>query len=134
MASIDAEVVKHALQVARDHGFAEVELANGEAQFRASLEPAARKKPQVSGVIDEPDAPPETTFLSIKATHVGYFREDEGKLVIGNHIAKGDVVASISTLGLANDVESTVAGEIVEVLVKDGDAVEFGQAIARVKP
>lgn len=134
MASIDAEVVKHALQVARDHGFAEVELANGEAQFRASLEPATRSKIQATGVVDESDFPPETSLLSIKATHVGYFREDEGKLEVGYHVAKGDVVASISTLGLANDVESTVAGEIVEVLVKDGDAVEFGQAIARVKP
>jgi acetyl-CoA carboxylase biotin carboxyl carrier protein len=133
MAGIDAEVVKHALKVAREHGFAELELANGEAHFRATLEPSPRSaKVAVELTVD--GVPVEPELLAIKANHVGYFRDEVGKLEVGQVVAKGDVVASIATLGLANDVESTVAGEIVEVLVTDGDAVQFGQVIARVKP
>ena len=46
---------------------------------------------------------------------------------------KGEIVASIAALGLNNDVESPVSGEIIEVLVKPDQAVEFGQALALVK-
>ena len=34
---------------------------------------------------------------------------------------------------IANDVEASVGGEVVEVLVEDGQAVEFGQVLAKVK-
>jgi acetyl-CoA carboxylase biotin carboxyl carrier protein len=133
MAGIDAEVVKHALKVAREHGYAELELANGEAWFRATLEPGP-KKPKPVPITSIDGEPAEQPLLAIKANHVGYFRNGEGKLEVGEVVAKGDVVASIAALGLANDVESTVAGTIVEILVKDGDAVQFGQVLAQVKP
>lgn len=134
MASIDAEVVKHALQVARDHGFAEVELANGETQFRASLEVIPRKRPRPEATDSDDVAGEETTLLPLKSSYVGYLRLDGGKLEVGQVIAKGDVVASVATLGLANELESSVTGEIVEVFVMDGDPVQFGQVLAQVKP
>ena len=134
MASIDADVVKHALTVARDYGFAEVELVNGEARFVATLEPAPRKK-KVAKPVGGPESINDACdLLSIKANHVGYLRAEGGKLNVGEYVEKGDAVASIATLGLANDVESTVSGEIVEVFVKDGDPVQFGQILAQVKP
>jgi len=133
MAGIDAEVVKHALKVAREYGFAELELANGEAHFHATLEPSP-KSAKVAPPLNTNGEVAEPEFLAIKANHVGYFRDEGGKLEVGQVISKGDVVASIATLGLANDVESTVTGEIVEVLVMDGDAVQYGQVIAWVKP
>ena len=34
---------------------------------------------------------------------------------------------------LMNEIESEVDGEIAEVLVKNGEAVEFGQPLFRVK-
>lgn len=134
MASIDADVVKHALTVAREYGFAEVELTNGESRFSASLEPAPRRKKPAPPTHDENGVAIVPELLAVKATHVGYLRAEGGKLQVGQVIAKGDVVASIATLGLANDVESSVSGEIVEVLVKDGDSVQFGQVLAKVKP
>jgi acetyl-CoA carboxylase biotin carboxyl carrier protein len=133
MASIDSDVVKHALKVAREHDYAEVELTNGEAAFRATLEPTSKKAKAAAAKASD-DALTGADLLPVKATHVGYFRADGGKLSVGQTIGKGDVVASIASLGLANDVESAVSGEIVEVLVKDGDAVQFGQVLAQVRP
>ncbi len=135
MASIDAEVVKHALQVARDHGFAEVELANGQAHFRATLEKVAKKKsaPSPAGSASS-SAPGAPEFQSIRANHVGYFRAEDSQLVVGNRVTKGEVIGSIATLGLANELEASVTGEIVEVMVGEGDPVQFGQVLAKVKP
>jgi acetyl-CoA carboxylase biotin carboxyl carrier protein len=132
MASIDAEVVKHALQVARDHGFAEVEIANGEAQFRATLERVSAKPSAPTHAEPEPILAGDEVY--IRANHVGYYRADGAKLEVGQSIEKGDVVATIAALGLANDLESPVSGVVTEVLAKEGDPVQYGQVLAKVKP
>jgi acetyl-CoA carboxylase biotin carboxyl carrier protein len=133
MASIDADVVRHALQVARDHGFAEVEIANETSHFRAILEPVKKAKKLADQAVVQSDDSAKSELQPIRASHVGFFHADGGRLEVGQVVAKGDPIASISALGLANEVESTVSGEIVEVLVQDGDAVEFGQPLAMVK-
>ncbi len=134
MASIDLEVVKHALSVAREHGFAEVELANGDARFSASLEAIPRKK-KAAAVVQTPiQSDPISGLFPIKAGFVGYLRSAGSKLAVGQSVDKGESVASIATLGLSNDVEASATGEIVEVLVNDGDPVQFGQVLAQVKP
>lgn len=133
MSTIDADVVRHALQVARENGFAEVEILHGDASFRATFEPNAKKKAEPSPAPETSDAPAMESIMPILSRHVGYFRSDGGKLSVGQVVAKGDSVASISSLGLSNDVEASIGGEIIEVLVQDGEPVEFGQALAMVK-
>ena len=76
----------------------------------------------------------EPALLPIKANQVGYYRPAGKPLEVGLTVSKGDVVAVISALGLANDLESPVEGEVVEVLVADGEPVQFGQVLAQVKP
>lgn len=133
MSELDLEIVRHALGLARANGFAEVELAVGENSFSASLAPGA---PAGVGTptSSSPDAVPAEPPLSpIKATLVGYYREAKVPLADGQTVQKGDVVAVIVALGLANDVESTVSGEVVEVLVQPESPVEYGQPLALVR-
>lgn len=132
MASLDLEVLRHALTIARERGYAEVEVADGDAEFKAKLEPAP-KRPKAAAVAASSD-PEEPKLLTVNATQVGYYRPSENPLEVGRKVAKGDIVAVISALGLANDVEANVEGEVVQVLVQDGDPVQFGQALAQVKP
>ena len=73
-----------------------------------------------------PAAPSE-----IKATLVGYYREAKEPIAVGRTIRKGDPVGTIEALGIVTDVTSKVEGEIVEVLVEPGQAVEYGQVLAR---
>jgi biotin carboxyl carrier protein len=46
----------------------------------------------------------------------------------------GQVVGSIETLNVLNEVESTVAGRVVEVKAEEGQAVEYGQPLIAVEP
>ncbi len=132
MPGLDAELIKHALTVAREHGFAEVEIEANGARFAANLEKAKRapNPPPTSAQTEEHKS---NGFLDIKATLVGYYNQAKPALEAGKTVSKGDVVAVISALGLDNDVESPHSGEVAEVLVSDGDPVQFGQVIARVK-
>ena len=132
MSNLDLELVRHALSVARKHGFAEVELGVGEESFSAKLDPAPPKsKTKKSAAIEA--ASTESELQNVVATLVGYYREAKQPLQVGATINKGDVVAVISALGIANDVESKVSGEVVEVLVEPNQPVEYGQVLARVK-
>jgi len=131
MANLDVEVVRHALTVARQHGFAEVELGVGDDSFTARLDPAPKKggPRRTTG----PSEPPRPEFETIQATLVGYYRESKTPLRVGASVKKGDLVAIISALGIANDVESKLSGEVVEVMVEPNQPVQYGQALAKVK-
>ena len=52
---------------------------------------------------------------------------------VGSHIKKGDVVCIIEAMKLMNEIESEFDGEIVEILVKNGEPVEYGKPLFKVR-
>lgn len=82
-------------------------------------------------------APAEGTKI-IKAPIVGTFYQssapDEAPFVkVGDSVSEGDVVCIIEAMKFMNEVNSEVSGTITEILVKDGEFVEYGQELFRVK-
>ena len=130
MPGLHADTVRHALQFARKKGFAEVEIELDGSTFSATLE-KVKAKPKPAGAAEAEEA--LDIPVEIKSTLVGYYGLSKSPLEVGRTISKGDVVAVVSALGLANEIESEHGGEVVEVLVSDGDPVEYGQPLARVK-
>ncbi|HJV16596.1 MAG TPA: acetyl-CoA carboxylase biotin carboxyl carrier protein [Bacillales bacterium] len=51
----------------------------------------------------------------------------------GSKISKDSIVCIVEAMKLFNEIEAEVNGEIVEVLVKNGQLVEFGQPLFLVK-
>ena len=51
---------------------------------------------------------------------------------VGKKVKKGDVLCIIEAMKLMNEIESEFDGEIKEVLVKDGDVVEYGKPLFRI--
>lgn len=53
-----------------------------------------------------------------------------GALVaVGDRVKEGQLVGTIQSLNVLNEVETTVAGRVVEVHVQDGQPVEYGQLL-----
>ncbi len=52
----------------------------------------------------------------------------------GSKVSKDSIVCIVEAMKLFNEIEAEVDGEIVEVLVKNGQLVEFGQPLFLVKP
>jgi acetyl-CoA carboxylase biotin carboxyl carrier protein len=128
VATKDLELVKHALKVARDNGCSEVEIAQGAWEFKAILAPGVPPKKKSAKVQDE------AALKFLKSPYVGYFGWNDKALKKGQKVDRGDTIGVITSLGIENDVEANLGGEILEVLVKDGDPVEYGQPIASLKP
>lgn len=51
----------------------------------------------------------------------------------GSKVSKDSVVCIIEAMKLFNEIEAEINGEIVEILVKDGQLVEYGQPLFLVK-
>ncbi|MBX3120069.1 MAG: biotin/lipoyl-binding protein [Fimbriimonadaceae bacterium] len=134
MSELQLDQIRHALTVARQLGCTEVELEAGDLEFSARLS-AKRANPAVTSPDPARDVmtSPESPFREITAPCVGYYQDGKTPLKAGDEIKVGDLVGVVSALGLGNDVESSFSGTIEEVLVKDGDPVEYGQALARVR-
>lgn len=69
---------------------------------------------------------------------VGTFYESSGVgeksyVSIGSKIAPGDILCIVEAMKLMNEIESEVSGEIVEVLVENGNMVEYGQPLFKVR-
>lgn len=90
-------------------------------------ETVAAKEQKASGLIDvrspivgtfyqssSPDSPP---FVSLNDT-----------------IRTGDVLCIIEAMKLMNEIEAEISGTVVEILVENGQAVEYDQPLFRIKP
>jgi biotin carboxyl carrier protein len=136
MASIDLELLRHALTVARETGLHEVEVMVHGTSFHGTLESkgtkASRSSKDRAATRSTEVEPSVQTLQVIKSTAVGIFRI-EAKLAVGNEVKKGEKVGAIIALGISNDVLSSVTGKIEEVLVEENGIVEFGQILARVQ-
>lgn len=52
---------------------------------------------------------------------------------VGTAVKKGTVLCIVEAMKLMNEIESEFDGEVVEILVNNGDMVEYGQPLFRIK-
>lgn len=52
---------------------------------------------------------------------------------LGSQVTPKTVICIVEAMKLMNEIEAEVSGEIVEVLAKNGDLVEYGQPLFKIK-
>ena len=52
---------------------------------------------------------------------------------VGTIVKEGDTVCIVEAMKLMNEIESEFPGEVAEILVKDGEPVEYGTPLFRIK-
>ena len=57
----------------------------------------------------------------------------EPYIELGKDVKKGDVLCIIEAMKLMNEIESEYTGKVTEILVKDGEAVEYGTPLLRIE-
>ena len=53
---------------------------------------------------------------------------------VGDTIEAGQVLCIVEAMKLMNEIEADVAGEVVKMLVKNGQPIEYGQELFAVRP
>ena len=95
------------------------------AQAQETAPKAEAKAPELSGKIVK--SPIVGTFYAAPAPGKPPYAP------VGKTVAKGDILFIIESMKLMNEVTSEFDGTVAEILVKDGDAVEFDQPIMRLQ-
>lgn len=87
----------------------------------------------------EKEAPIDDANLSIiTSPMVGTYYssaspESPAFIEVGGTVSKGKVVCIIEAMKLMNEIESDYSGTVIECLAKDGDMVEYGQPLFKIK-
>lgn len=85
-----------------------------------------------------PKAALDANVQVIKSPLVGTFYsasapENPPFVKIGSKVSPDSVVAIIEAMKVMNEIQAEVSGEVVEVLVENGQTVEYGQPLFKVK-
>ena len=84
------------------------------------------------------DSIQEEKYKIIKSPMVGTFYSKpspnkETFVKTGDIVKKGQVICIVEAMKLMNEIESEFDGEIAEICVKDGDIVEYGHPLFKIK-
>ena len=80
----------------------------------------------------------EENYKIVKSPMVGTFYSKssptaEPYVKVGSKVKKGDILCIVEAMKLMNEIESEFDGEIVEICVNDGDMVDYGKALFKIK-
>lgn len=105
----------------------------------APAAPAGAPQPAASAPAADAAAPAEEKGISIiKSPMVGTFYrspspESPPFADIGKKVSADSVVCIIEAMKVMNEIQSEISGVITDMLVEDGEAVEYGQPLFKVK-
>jgi acetyl-CoA carboxylase biotin carboxyl carrier protein len=140
---ISIEQLRHLVHLLDRSDVSEVEVKRIEDGTRLVLRKAIASEEQtllsnqvVPQQAEEATATPvaENKFHSIVAPLVGIFHpwaKPRGKalVAVGDRVKEGQLVGSIQALNVIYEVEASASGRVVEILVQDGQPVEYGQPL-----
>jgi acetyl-CoA carboxylase biotin carboxyl carrier protein len=95
--------------------------------------------PASVGTQASPSAESATGFVDIRASMLGQFYSAPKPgaapfVTVGSKVNQETAIAIIEVMKLMNSICAGVQGEIVEILARDGELVEFDQVLMRVRP
>jgi acetyl-CoA carboxylase biotin carboxyl carrier protein len=125
-----ATVITHAVPMAA------VPMAAPPGQTSHSATAAA---PPPASTSTAPPAAAEEELHTVKSPIVGTFYEAPGPGALpfvkpGDQVAAGQVLCIIEAMKLMNEIEADASGEVVKVLVNNGQPVEYGQPLFAIRP
>ncbi|MFA5489014.1 MAG: acetyl-CoA carboxylase biotin carboxyl carrier protein [Candidimonas sp.] len=145
---MDLRKLKTLIDLVADSGIAELEITEGEGKVRiVKFSQAAQSVAPVQAVAAAPveaapvpaapaapAAPPEPVGHTVKAPMVGTFYRSPNPgaspfVEVGQAVKEGEPLCIIEAMKLLNEIEADKAGVIKEILVENGEPVEYGQPL-----
>ncbi|QQB35799.1 acetyl-CoA carboxylase biotin carboxyl carrier protein [Achromobacter deleyi] len=146
---MDLRKLKTLIDLVAESGIAELEITEGEGKvrivkFSQTLQPVAYHQPEAgvaAPVAAAPAAAPAAAEAApviqghvVKAPMVGTFYRSPNPgaapfIDVGQSVKEGDPLCIIEAMKLLNEIEADKSGVIKEILVENGEPVEYGQPL-----
>ncbi|GHO89549.1 acetyl-CoA carboxylase biotin carboxyl carrier protein [Dictyobacter formicarum] len=143
---VTLEQLRQLVSLIDSSDIAELEVRHGKTKTRIVLRKAAPAvveyaTPLASSASTEPvvESVTEQQPHVVTSPFVGFFQswsksKDQPLVKVGDAVKEGQHVAVIISIGVPNEVEAAVAGHVVELLVQDGEPVQYGQPLMTIMP
>ena len=130
--------LRELIELVSDSGVTELRIERGETRLFIKSAPAEVAAPQPAPLVATPVGAPvapaqpaSQSVLPITSPIVGSFFSAarpgaEPFVQVGDIIAPGQTVGIVAAMQVMNNIESELAGRVVEILVQNGLAVEYG--------
>ena len=147
---MDLRKLKTLIDLVAESDIAELEVTEGESKVRIvkssaqahnqlvmmqpqqQMQPAAPVIPGVAAAA--PAVPEEPAGYVVKSPMVGTFYRSSAPgtpayVEVGSTVKEGETVCIIEAMKLLNEIDTDVSGVITQILVENGQPVEFGQPL-----
>ncbi|MCK4462973.1 MAG: acetyl-CoA carboxylase biotin carboxyl carrier protein [Candidatus Omnitrophica bacterium] len=140
--------IEEMIDLMEKHGLTEINIEEEGIRIHLKKGPSGYEQIR-DGVISKPVTLPKEekaqtikeakNLTEIKSPMVGTFYSAPGPdtppfIEIGDTIKEGDVLCIIEAMKLMNEIKSEVKGKVSDILVENGEPVEFGQVLFLVEP
>jgi acetyl-CoA carboxylase biotin carboxyl carrier protein len=151
---MDLRKLKTLIDLVAESDIAELEVTEGESKVRivkssampqnqmVMMQPQGLQQhyaqpgaaPVAAPVASVPAAPAEPTGHVVKSPMVGTFYRSSAPgaaafVEVGSTIKSGDTLCIIEAMKLLNEIDADVSGVVTQILVENGQPVEFGQPL-----
>jgi acetyl-CoA carboxylase biotin carboxyl carrier protein len=154
----DLQKINELIKIMKENELVEVEIKHGDDRIflkRSQLQPILGRTVtavpvagtdvsvvsgmQTSGEVYPSGAQHREELVEIKSPLIGTFYatpspDSQPYVEVGSHVDAQAVVCIIEAMKVMNEIKAEHVGTIVEILVSNGQAVEYGQVLFRVKP
>ncbi len=150
---LDPKLIRRLARIMSSEGVTELSIEDPENGLKLALKRGQEPAPQLPGPVmlmpgaapaPAPAAPAAAAaglapgVVAIESPMVGTFYsapspDSEPFSRVGKRVDEESVVCIIEAMKVFNEIKAELRGEIVEILVENGDPVEFGQPLFLVK-
>jgi acetyl-CoA carboxylase biotin carboxyl carrier protein len=144
--TIDDKLVRQLADILADTGLTEIEIQEGEKRVRVSRAAPAAAPAPVAAVAAAPTpapaqpapaaapAPEAPAANALKSPMVGtvYLAPEPGAddfVKVGDAVKAGDTVLIVEAMKVMNPITATSAGTVKQILVENGQPIEFDQPL-----
>lgn len=154
--AMDLKKVKEIVELMKENDLVEVEIVDGDTKIHlkrpgADIRVIQQATPMQSyqaapapvaaspAPAEKPSEKVDEGLLKIISPIVGTFfqapsPDSEPYVKVGDKVDADTVVCIVEAMKVMNEIKAEVNGTVVEVCCKDGEAVEYGQSLFKVRP
>ena len=145
----DVKRIREIIELMEEHDLSAVDLQQGDEKIklnRGGVSPVYSAPPPVAAATAAVPAPAaaaenrsDANTITVNAPMVGTFYsranpESDPFVKVGDVVSEDTIVCIVEAMKVFNEIPAECSGKIVEVLVKDQEAIDFGKPMFRVEP
>lgn len=150
----DVRKIRRLIALMNDHNLQEMDLRQGDMRIQlrradqsaAGSPPLIPPAPAAPAVAPAPAAPAAAVAPPVEDPHVALIKspmvgtfyaapdpDSDPYVTVGDPIGRETIICIVEAMKVFNEIQAEIAGTITAVLVENGEPVEFGQPLFKVK-